>query len=65
MQADSVSDDIVKYAEDTYTLLNKFIDEFESLIIAHVRHNSAISPFCDCSTFMFESAEGGSFNGIR
>ena len=29
MQADSVSDDIVKYAEDTTTLLNKYIDELE------------------------------------
>ena len=29
MQADSVSDDIVKYAEDTNTLLNKYIDELE------------------------------------
>ena len=29
MQADSVSDDIVQYAEDTNTLLNKYIDELE------------------------------------
>ena len=29
MQADSVSDDIVQYAEDTTTLLNKYIDELD------------------------------------
>ena len=29
MQADSVSDDIVQYAEATNTLLNKYIDELE------------------------------------
>jgi hypothetical protein len=29
MQADTVSDDIVQYAEDTTTLLNKYIDELD------------------------------------